>query len=151
MSLQRNADRKNMAVDSGQEGAAVRAEPDEETNRLSHEVIGAALEVHKTIGPGFLESVYEDALCVEMTLRGIPFERQPSTALDYKGHRIGEGRADLSVGGRLIVELKAVDSIIPVHSAQVLSYLRATGCKLGLLINFNVASLRSGIKRVVLT
>lgn len=127
------------------------AEPDDSMNLLSHAVIGAAIEVHRVLGPGFLESVYEQALCVELQLRGVPFVRQPIIALDYKGHGVGDGRLDLLVDSRLVVELKAVDALLAIHSAQILSYLRVTGCSLGLLINFNVHVLTHGIKRIVLS
>jgi GxxExxY protein len=126
-------------------------EPSAELNRLSHEVIGAAIEVHRVLGPGLLESVYEEALCVELNLRGVPFVRQPAVDLAYKGHSIGQGRLDLLVGGELIVELKAVEVLADIHTAQLLTYLRTTGHQLGLLINFNVPVLRKGVKRVVLT
>ncbi len=127
-------------------------EPADDMNRLTGDVIGAAIEVHRLLGPGFLESVYEDALCIELRLRGIPFVRQRPFALEYKGHSIGNARLDLLVGGRLVVELKAVDALAPIHSAQVLSYLKMTGARLGLLINFNVPALRrGGIKRIVLS
>ena len=125
-------------------------ELDDRINRLSHAVVGAAIEVHKELGPGFLESVYEEALCIELDERGIPFVRQAVVELGYKGKRVGESRLDLLVGGELVVELKAVDALAPLHSAQVLSYLRATGHPLGLLINFNVPVLKSGIKRMAL-
>jgi GxxExxY protein len=128
-----------------------RQEQDDALNELSFAVIGAALEVHRTLGPGFLEAVYEEALCVELQLRGIPYARQATVTLSYKGRPIGEGRVDLLVGGALIVELKAVEALVPVHIAQVLSYLRATDHRLGLLINFNVPSLKQGIKRVAFT
>jgi GxxExxY protein len=128
-----------------------RQEQDDALNELSFAVIGAALEVHRTLGPGFLEAVYEEALCVELQLRGIPYARQAAVTLSYKGRPIGEGRVDLLVGGALIVELKAVEALVPVHIAQVLSYLRATDHRLGLLINFNVPSLKQGIKRVAFT
>jgi GxxExxY protein len=88
---------------------------------------------------------------VELNLRGIPFERQKSMGVDYKGHPVGEGRLDLLVDGCLIVELKAVEALAPIHTAQVLSYLKATRLPLGLLINFNVPVLKSGIKRIVLS
>ena len=118
-------------------------------NRVTEAIIGAAIEVHKTLGPGFLESIYEEALCVELSLRGIRFARQALVGLDYKGHRIGESRLDLLVEDSVVVELKAVDALAPVHSAQVISYLKATGCRVGLLINFNVRRLTDGIKRIV--
>ncbi len=127
----------------------MRSEPDERVDELAHIVIGAAIEVHKVLGPGFLESVYEEALCFELQMRGIPFERQAAIAVNYKGCQVGEGRLDLLVGGVLIVELKAVSELAPVHSAQVISYLKATGHKLGLLINFDVRMLKDGIKRVI--
>jgi GxxExxY protein len=124
--------------------------PGDEVDRLAHEVIGAAIDVHRHLGPGFLESVYEEALCVELRLRGIPFARQVAIDMTYKGHPVGEARLDLLVGGALIVELKAVDALNPIHYAQVISYLRATDKHLGLLINFNVFRLKEGIKRVAL-
>src|SRR3954463_5406500 len=101
---------------------------------LPEKAIGAALDVHRILGPGLLESVYEEALCVELTLRRIPFARQVPLSVAYKHHRIGEARLDLLVGGRLVVELKAVEGIIPVHVAQVLSYLKLGGHRLGILI-----------------
>jgi GxxExxY protein len=127
------------------------AEPNSELDRLAHDVIGAAIEVHRILGPGFLESVYEEALCVELGLRGIQFVRQYQSSVDYKGHAVGEHRLDLLVGDVLVVELKAADSLAPVHAAQVLSYLKTTGKQLGLLINFNTPVLRQGIRRVVLS
>ncbi len=129
----------------------MRREPTQEVDRLAHAVIGAAIEVHRTLGPGFLESVYEEALCVELELRGIPFARQPIVSVIYKGRAIGEGRIDLLVGGILIVELKAVEELAPIHSAQVISYLKMTSRQLGLLINFNVPVLKDGIKRIILS
>ena len=121
----------------------------EETNRVTEAIIGAAIEVHRTLGPGFLESIYEEALCVELTLRGARYTRQVPVAVDYKGHRIGESRLDLLVDDAVVVELKAVDALAPVHTAQVISYLKATGCRIGLLINFNVKRLTDGIRRIV--
>jgi GxxExxY protein len=128
-----------------------RPEPTEREDAFAREVIGAAIEVHRVLGPGLLESIYEEALCIELTERQIPFVRQRQIDLIYKGHVIGAGRLDLLVGDALVVELKAVESLTDVHLAQVLSYLRTTGYHLGLLINFNVAVLRKGIKRVILT
>jgi GxxExxY protein len=103
------------------------------------------------LGPGYLESVYEAALAVELGLRQVSFERQKLISVHYKGHAIGEGRLDLLVGDELIVELKAIDSLAPIHSAQVISYLKAMRLPLGLLINFNVPVLKNGIKRIVQT
>lgn len=107
--------------------------------------------MHRVLGPGFLESVYEEALCVELQLRGIPFKRQPVVAVNYKGQLVGEGRLDFLVGDALIVELKAVDALASIHSAQVISYLKMTAHQLGLLINFNVPILKEGIKRIILS
>jgi len=125
-------------------------EVDDQIDSLAHGVIGAALEVHRLLGPGFLESVYEEALCVELQLRSIPFARQPAVTLKDKGQTVGQGRLDLLIGETLVIELKAVDGLAPIHTAQLLSYLRATGHKLGLLINFNVPYLKHGIKRIIL-
>jgi len=126
-------------------------EPSAELDDLAHRVIGAAIEVHRLLGPGFLESVYEEALCMELELRGIRCARQVPISVTYKGERVGEARLDLLVDHSLVVELKAVESIAPIHWAQVLSYLKATRLRLGLLINFNVSVLQRGIKRVVQT
>jgi GxxExxY protein len=126
-------------------------EPDSQTDALAHTVIGAAIEVHRHLGPGFLESVYEEALCVELRLRKIPFERQHPAKVEYKGEYVGEGRLDLLVDDRLIVELKAVREVAPIHRAIVLSYLKATEKSLALLINFKVSRLRDGVQRVVLS
>ena len=125
-------------------------EPSREVDALANKVIGAAIEVHRALGPGYLESIYEEALSIELELRSIPFKRQVSFCLRYKEKEIAEGRLDLLVEDGLIVELKAVDSFAPIHSAQVISYLKATGKNLGLLINFNVPVLKQGIRRLVL-
>ncbi len=116
---------------------------------LTGRVIGAAIAVHRELGPGFLESVYESALCVELDYLGIPYSRQVVVELGYRGRPVGEGRIDLLVDGCLVVELKAVETILPIHEAQTLSYLKATGHPVGLVINFNVVALRRGIRRVV--
>jgi GxxExxY protein len=126
-------------------------EPGKEIDDLANAVIGVAIEVHRVLGPGYLESVYEEAMVVELGLRGIGFERQKSIHVEYKGRAVGEGRLDLLVGGRLIVELKAIEALAPIHTAQVLSYLKTLGLPLGLLINFNVPLLMHGIKRIVLS
>ena len=128
-----------------------RNEPPAEVDLLAHKVIGAAIEVHTILGPGYLEAVYEEALAAELELRGIPFKRQATFTIDYKGRSVGEGRLDILVGGKLILELKAVDAILPIHEAQVLSYLRATRLPLALTINFNVLVLRDGIRRWILS
>ena len=129
----------------------MRVEPDLRTDDLARTVIGAAIEVHRLLGPGYLESVYEQALAIELELRGLPFERQKTIHVNYKGQAVGEGRLDLLVGGCLIVELKAADALTPIHTAQVMSYLKTTHYPLGLLINFNVPVLKTGIKRIVLS
>ncbi len=128
-----------------------RKEPGAELDLLAHKVIGAAIAVHRALGPGFLESVYEEAICVELDFQTVPFERQFKIAVQYRGHAVGEGRLDLLVAKALPVELKAVEAIAPIHQAQMLSYLKMTGLQLGLLINFNVPVLKQGTKRVVLT
>ena len=126
-------------------------EPDAEVDQLARLVIGAAIEVHRQLGPGLLEAVYEKALCIEFDLRKIPFRSQPGVGITYKGKPVGKGKLDLLVGGRLIVELKAVEKLAPIHSAQMISYLRMTKRTLGLLINFNVPMLKEGIKRVIVS
>jgi GxxExxY protein len=118
---------------------------------LTSAIIGAAIEVHKTLGPGLLESAYEECLAREFVLRSIPFERQKGLPVVYKDVKLDCGyRLDFLVGNRVIVELKAIESIAPVHEAIVLTYLRLSGCKLGLLVNFNVAILKDGIRRYAL-
>ena len=131
--------------------ATKRQEPDAELDALARLVIGAAIEVHRQLGPGLLEAVYEEALCIELELRKISFTRQPGVGITYKGRPVGKGKLDLLVGERLIVELKSVERLAPIHSAQMISYLRMTNRVLGLLINFNVPLLKDGIKRVVVS
>ena len=126
-------------------------EPEGALNRLTEAVIGAAIEVHRTLGPGFLESCYEQALCIELGERNIPFVRQVEVGVLYKGSLIGEARLDFVVDQRLVVELKATEGYASIHLAQVLSYLKTTGLALGLLINFNVLSLRHGVRRIIRT
>jgi GxxExxY protein len=117
---------------------------------VSHEIIGAAIEVHRFLGPGLLESVYEGALCKELSLRNIAFERQTALPVKYKGGLLDcLVKLDLLVESAVIVEVKAVDKIIPVHRAQLLTYLRLQNLWLGLLINFNVEVLRDGVRRVL--
>ena len=124
-------------------------EPSELLDELARRVIGAAIEVHRHLGPGFSELVYEEALAMELGLRGVPFLRQPPVRVRYKGRTVGIGRPDFIVGNCLVVEIKAVAQLATVHQAQVISYLRALDTRLGLLLNFRQASMRSGIKRVV--
>jgi GxxExxY protein len=118
-------------------------------NQLSYTVIGAIIEVHKQLGPGLLEHVYEEALAIELELRRIPFELQCQVPLLYKGRPLrGKLRVDLLIAGKLIVELKAVETMHEIFTAQLLTYLRLTGCKLGLLVNFNVTRAADGVHRV---
>jgi GxxExxY protein len=128
-----------------------RSEPSQELDDLAHNLIGAAIEVHRALGPGYTENVYEEALCIEISNQNIPFERQVKIAVIYKGQRVGEGRLDLLIAKVLPVELKAVEMLAPIHQAQLLSYLKMTNLQLGLLINFNVPVLKYGIKRVILS
>jgi len=124
---------------------------EEKANQLSRRVIGAAIAVHRELGPGLLESVYQECLSIELRERGIPFASQPDCPLPYKGTvPTSRLRLDLVVEEQIVVELKAVESLCPVHLAQLLTYLRATGLTLGLLINFNVEKLAKGVRRVVL-
>ncbi|HET8609720.1 MAG TPA: GxxExxY protein [Burkholderiales bacterium] len=134
-----------------QDAKDAKAEPQESVDGLARVVIGAALEVHRQLGPGYLESVYEEAMAVELSLRDIEFERQKRIPVQYKGRPVGEGRIDLIVANQLIIELKAVGMLLPIHTAQIVSYLKVTSCQLGLLINFNERLLKNGIQRVVLT
>ncbi|AFZ56939.1 GxxExxY protein [Anabaena cylindrica FACHB-243] len=122
----------------------------QDMNELTGEVIGAAIEVHRVLGPGFLEEVYKEALVVEFMIRGIHHEIEKSISLTYKGHDVGRGRLDFLVADFLVVELKAVQNLAPIHEAQLLSYLKITNLSLGLLINFNVPLLKDGIKRIIL-
>ncbi len=121
-----------------------------EINRLSKEVIGAAIEVHKALGPGMLESVYQSCLAYELRDRGLNVETEVSIPVIYKELSINDAyRIDMMVEGRVVLELKAVEMVLPVHGAQLLSYLRLARKQLGLLINFNVPVLSKGVKRVV--
>jgi GxxExxY protein len=117
-------------------------------NELTFELNGAAIEVHRELGPGLLESVYESAFCQELAVRGIPFVRQQPMPVIYKGTPIDCGfRLDILVDSRVIIELKAVEKILPIHEAQLLTYLKLSNLQLGLLINFNVRILKDGIRR----
>ena len=118
---------------------------------LTAQIIGAAIEVHRALGPGLLESTYEACLAHELMMRGLSFEQQKPMPVEYKSVRLDCGyRLDFLVAGRVVVELKAVDELHPVHQAQLLTYLKLSRCKVGLLINFNVPVLKTGIKRMVL-
>ena len=126
-------------------------EPSMELDTLGHRVIGAAIDVHRVLGPGFLESVYEEALCVELKLRGVQLSQQARVNVGYKGYAVGEARLDIVVENCIVLELKAVEQIAPIHIAQLLSYLKATRFRLGFLINFNATLLRHGIRRIIHT
>ena len=118
--------------------------------RLTGEIIGASIEVHRELGPGLLESSYEICLCHELDLRGITYKFQDPLPLEYKGIRLDCGyRLDLIVANAVVVEIKSVTGLAPIHEAQLLTYLKLTGIKVGLLINFNVAVLKDGIRRLV--
>lgn len=119
-------------------------------NELTSLIIGSAIEVHKNLGPGLLESVYETCLAKELKLQGVPFQQQVGLPVEYKGEKCEVGyRIDILVDKKVIVEIKSVEAIHPVYEAQLLTYLRLSECKVGLLINFNVPVLKDGIKRMV--
>ena len=120
------------------------------SNDLSNVIVGAAIEVHKVLGPGLLELAYEEALCYEFSTRGLSFERQKPLAVRYKGVTLNCGyRLDLLVESLVIIELKAVERLDPIHEAQLLTYLKLSNLWLGLLLNFNVSVMKQGIKRIV--
>jgi GxxExxY protein len=122
-----------------------------EFDEMSSRILGAALEVHRELGPGLLESAYEKALAVELQMAGIPYTRQAEIAINYKGVIIECGfRADILIEKLLIVELKSVDKLIPLHEAQLLTYMRLAQVPVGLLLNFNAIRLKDGMKRMVL-
>ena len=122
-----------------------------EFDGLSNRVIGCAIEVHKLLGPGLLESTYEQCLAHELTLQNIPFKLQHPIGVEYKGVRIDCGyRLDMVIENAIIIELKSVDRFHPIHKAQLLTYMKLSGINIGLLINFNVKILKDGIKRLVL-
>lgn len=123
-------------------------EPDPVLNRITSQIIGAAIAVHRQLGPGLLESIYENAMSIEFTSRNVPFVRQAPVTVHYKGQCVGESRLDFVVAERVIVELKSVESLSRLHVAQLISYLKITGHRLGILINFNVPVLKEGIKRI---
>ena len=120
-------------------------------NQLTHEIIGSAIEVHRKLGPGLLESAYRRCLCRELFLRGIRFKDEDPLPLEYKGMKLKRGyRVDIVVEGLVAVEVKSVEALAPIHDAQMLTYLRLGGWRLGLLINFNVEVLKKGIHRKIL-
>jgi len=118
---------------------------------LTDQIIGALIEVHRALGPGLLESVYQACTAREFALQGLSFEQERPLPVVYKDIQVDCGyRLDFIVAGKVIIELKAVEALLPVHEAQLLTYMKLTGCKVGLLINFNVPVLKHGIKRMVL-
>jgi len=132
------------------EGTMAQSEAVKELSRLTETIIGCAIEVHRQLGPGLLEGTYEAALCIELQNAGMKFVRQPIFPVVYKGQTIGDYRLDLIIGDAVVVEIKSVERFDPIFEAQVLTYLRVTGKKVGLLMNFNSRLLRDGIKRYVL-
>jgi GxxExxY protein len=139
----------NNAVSTAE--GAENAEIVKSLNELTEAIIGSGMEVHRALGPGLLESTYEMCLCRELSIRGLRFERQVPIAVEYKGVKLDCGyRADVVVEDSILVEIKAIDSLGSIHEAQLLSYLKLGGWKIGLLINFNVELLKHGIRRRVL-
>ena len=124
-------------------------EPDVELNQIVTLFIGAAIEIHRRLGAGLDEKLYCNALCIELRRRNIPFSTEISIPVTYKDEAIGEKRVDFIIGNRLIVEIKAVECLTSLHSAQLRTYLKITNSKLGLPINFNVPILKDGIKRII--
>jgi len=123
----------------------------DERDPVTERVIGAAIEVHRLLGPGLLESIYQRALEHELTLRGVPFLSQEPVPVSYKGVILGDDlKMDFLVEAQLVVEIKTVEKLAPIHEAQLLTYLKLTGFRVGLLINFNVRLLKDGVKRMVL-
>ena len=119
-------------------------------NQLSSKIIGAAIEVHKTLGPGLLESAYEECLCHELNIQGLLFEKQNPLTIYYKGKKLDCGyRLDIVVEKAVIIELKSCEKVEPIHKAQLLTYLKLSGLNLGLILNFNVPLMRDGIVRIV--
>jgi GxxExxY protein len=127
----------------------VRSELSEVTERVVRETINCAFEVHRQLGPGLLEGIYADALAIELDLAKLAFQREQEIAILYRGHRLRPHRVDLVVEGLVLVELKAVERVLPLYQAQVISYLKASGLRVGLLMNFNSALLKEGLRRFV--
>ena len=122
----------------------------DEINKVTKKIIGCAIEVHRNLGPGLLESVYEEAMCVELDIQGVHYQRQMAAPVNYKGRVVGEYRLDLLVEDAVVVELKSAERHDPVFEAQILTYLRVTGKRVGLLINLNSKLLKEGVKRLAL-
>ena len=132
-----------------QDAKGAKPEPAEELDAVAHEVIGAAIEVHRILGPGYLENVYQRALAIELASRGVRFRREVPLELLYRNEVVGEYRLDLVVAESLVVELKAVEQLLDIHRAQVITYMKVGAYQLGLLINFNVRLLKDGIRRII--
>jgi GxxExxY protein len=123
----------------------------EATDRVARQIVDAGFQVHRALGAGLLESAYEECLAHELTLRGITYRRQVAMPISYKGVELDAGyRLDLLVASCVVVEVKAVESLLPVHEAQLLTYLRLSGLRLGFLMNFNVRLFKSGVRRIAL-
>ena len=121
-----------------------------DTEDLMNRIIGAAIEVHRHLGPGFLESIYHRALCIELRERNLPYALKRRVQIEYKGHKLAHHELDLIVDSRVVVEVKAVAQLEEIHGAQLIAYLRSTGLRAGLLLNFNKPVLKAGLRRVVL-
>jgi len=119
-------------------------------NKLTEKIIGCAIEVHRRLGPGLLECIYEKALCIELKIAGLYFEKQKVINVEYKGEVLGQFRMDIVVENLIVVEIKSVERFDPIFEAQLLSYMKLGGYKLGLLINFNQRLLKDGVKRLIL-
>ena len=128
----------------------VSSQLDDEVEALIHRVIGYCIRVHRELGPGLLERIYRRAICIELQSEGVPFEVEKSFPVWYRGHLLCDQRVDIVVAGRILLEVKALDRLAPVHRAQVMSYLRGSGLRIGLLMNFNVPVLPDGLHRIVL-
>ena len=123
----------------------------EDINQLTYQIIGYAYEVHKTLGPGLLESTYETCLCYELEKAGIKYEKQKELIINYKGVILDNGyRIDILVENDIIIELKSVEALLPVHTAQIMTYIKLSKKRIGLLINFNVTNLQNGIHRYII-
>ena len=118
-------------------------------DELTELVIGRAIAVHCTLGPGLLESIYRDCLVIELTAQGLSVNIEHHVPVYYRGHRVRDDlKVDLLIDGRLIIEIKAIDRLLPIHQAQVITYLKLTGCEAGLILNFNATTIRAGLKRL---
>jgi GxxExxY protein len=147
----RRGTRREVAMDVFEFRERREKRADDGTEQLATAVIGAAIEVHRLMGPGLPEISYKKALSHELTLRGIPHECEFPVPIVYKGVLVGEGRVDILVDRRLVLEIKVAETLTPVHRAQCLTYLQALRLELGILLNFNVTVMRDGIKRVINT